>query len=160
MELLILRHGKAEDWHSGGDFSRALVEKGYAQSRAAAAAVQAAGILPEIVLTSPLVRARQTAETFCQTAQLPDPVVMDWIACGMSPGRALKELAAFRDRKRVAIVGHEPDLSELIASCLGATPGSIEVKKGAIACLRMDPPSPSGGLSFLLPPKLIAAAIS
>ena len=67
---------------------------------------------------------------------------------------AIRELTAFRDFKRVAIVGHEPDLSQLIEWILGATSRSIEVKKGTIACLRFTPPARHGVLAYLIPPKL------
>lgn len=154
MKLILLRHGKAEDSHADGDFSRALVEKGRQQARRAAKLLQAAGRLPDIVLTSPLVRARQTAEEFCQTAGIPGATIQGWLACGMTPENALTELAAFKDFKRVAIVGHEPDFSGLIEWILGANGGSIDVKKGALACLSVNPPSRLGTLAYLIPPKL------
>ncbi|RYD31120.1 MAG: hypothetical protein EOP85_23110, partial [Verrucomicrobiaceae bacterium] len=137
-----------------GDFTRELLEKGREQSRRAARLLSAAGALPHIVLTSPLVRARQTSDEFCQTAGIPGAVIQGWLSYGMSPETALAELAAFRDFKRVAIVGHEPDFSQLIQWVLGARGGSIEVKKGAIACLKINPPSRNGTLAYLIPPKL------
>lgn len=154
MNLILLRHGKAEDISPDGDFSRALVEKGREQSRRAARQLAGAGALPDIVLTSPLLRARQTADEFCQAAGIPGPVIQGWLASGMHPDVALAELAAFKDFKRVAIVGHEPDFSSLISWVLGARGGSIEMKKGAIACLRISPPARNGVLAFLIPPKL------
>jgi len=154
MELILLRHSKAEDSNAGGDFSRSLVEKGREQARRAARLLKAAGALPSIVLTSPLLRARQTADEFCQTAKISGAVVQGWLASGMNPETALAELAAFRDFKRVAIVGHEPDFSTLIQWILGAHGGSIEVKKGAIACVKIQPPSRRGTLTYLIPPKL------
>ena len=154
MELILLRHGKAENTHHDGDFSRALVERGREQSRRAARLLKAAGALPEIVLSSPLTRARQTAEEFCQTAGLPGAVIQGWLACGMSPELALAELAAFRDFKRIAIVGHEPDFSQLIEWVLGTKGGVIDVKKGTLACLEISPPSRHGVLVYLIPPRL------
>ena len=154
MNLILLRHGKAEDKHPDGDFPRALVEKGRKQARRAAKLLKEAGTLPDIVLTSPLVRARQTADEFCKTAGIPGPVIQSWLACGMSPETAMTELSAFRDFKRVAIVGHEPDFSQLIEWILGAISSGIEVKKGAIACLEVTPPSRHGRLTCLIPPKL------
>lgn len=154
MNLILLRHGKAEDNHADGDFSRALVEKGRKQSRRAARLLKAANILPDIVLTSPLVRARQTAEEFCQTAGIPGATIQGWIACGMTPETAMSELTAFRDFGSVAIVGHEPDFSELLEWLLGTSSGNIEVKKGAIASIQINPPSKRGTLTFLIPPLL------
>ncbi len=154
MELVLLRHGKAENFNPEGDFQRVLVEKGREQARRAARNLKAAGLLPEIVLTSPLLRARQTADEFCQTADMPGPVIQGWLASGMLPDTAVVELATFRDFKRVAIVGHEPDFSVLVEWVLGVTGGGVEFKKGAIACLRLTPPARFGNLIYLVPPKL------
>lgn len=154
MNLIIIRHGKAEDSHNDGDFSRALVEKGRKQARRAARLLVANESLPDIVLTSPLVRARQTADEFCQTAGIPGATIQSWLACGMTPEIAMNELEAFRDFKCVAIVGHEPDFSQLIEWLLGANQSSIEIKKGTIAGIQINPPTRSGALQFLIPPSL------
>jgi phosphohistidine phosphatase len=155
MKLILLRHGKAEDFNIDGDFARPLVEKGRNQARNAARVLKAAGELPHIVLTSPLVRARQTADEFCQTAGMPGATLQGWLACGMTPEVAMRELATFREFKSVAIVGHEPDLSTLLEWLLGTTTGRVEMKKGTIACVRIAPPARSGELVFLIPPALI-----
>ncbi len=154
MELVILRHGKAEDTGPSGDSSRQLVEKGRIQSRDAGELLKSAGLLPELVLCSPLVRARQTAEEFCNTSGSPSPVVVPWLAAGMNPETALNELVAYREFGRVAIVGHEPDLSELIQWLLGARGNAVEMKKGSIACLRIYPPAKLGTLLYLAPPAI------
>jgi phosphohistidine phosphatase len=153
MDLILLRHGKAEMAHPSADFSRALVEKGRNQARRAGKLLRNAGLLPDIVLTSPLIRARQTADEFCDAAEIPGAVIQGWLASGMYPESALKELKAFQNFKRVAIVGHEPDLSDFIGWCLGAS-GSIHMKKGSLACLEILPPSRISTLKFLIPPEL------
>jgi phosphohistidine phosphatase len=154
MDLILLRHGKAEDYNPGGDGMRELVERGREQARRAARLLKKAGRLPEIVLTSPLVRARQTAEEFCTTAAMPGAVIQGWLACGMTPETAMNELAGFREFKRVMIVGHEPDFSGLVESILGVSGGGVVFKKGAVAGVRINPPSRYGYLQFLIPPKL------
>jgi phosphohistidine phosphatase len=159
MDLLLLRHGKAEDFHKDGDGPRALVPKGVAQARKAGLLLAAAKLLPEIVLTSPLVRARETAEEFCAAAGLPGPVLQSWLSCGCHPETLAAEMAAFRDFKRAMVVGHEPDLSQFIQWALGGHGGAVEMKKGAVACLRINPPARSGTLRFLIPPKPAAAAL-
>lgn len=159
MELLLLRHGKAEDFHKEGDSARALVRKGVAQARRAGLLLAAAELLPEIVLTSPLTRAHETAEEFCSAAGLPGPVVQSWLACGCHPETMAAELAAFRDFKRAMVVGHEPDMSEFIQWALGAHGTAVQMKKGAVACLVIAPPAQSGTLRFLIPPKLASAAV-
>lgn len=156
MQLLILRHGKAFDQAPSGqrDFHRELEEKGREQARNAARILKASEMLPDIVLASPLIRTKQTAEAFTTEAGIPEALVCDWLACGMSPELALSELSAFPDFGRVMIVGHEPDLSNLIEHTLGTTSASIEVRKGSLACLQIRPPSPRALLRFLVPFKL------
>jgi phosphohistidine phosphatase len=154
MDLILLRHGKAENTNVEGDFSRALVERGREQARRAAKILKNGRALPDIVLTSPLLRARQTADEFCQAAGIPGPVIQGWLACGLAPETAINELSAFRDFKRVAIVGHEPDFSHLIQWILGSAGESIEIKKGTIACVQITPPLRHGTLTYLIPPKL------
>ncbi len=156
MDLILLRHGKAEDFHCGGDFARALLAKGREQSRSAASLLKAAGLLPDIVLTSPLIRARQTAQEFCETAGLPEAQTQNWLACGMRPETAMVELAVFSEFKRIAIVGHEPDFSGLVEWLVGAKGGAVDFKKGALACVRIDWPARQGQLLFLVPPRLVA----
>lgn len=156
MQLLLLRHGKAADHGGkGGDFSRELVGKGIAQARNAARILKTAGLLPDLVLCSPLVRAVQTADAFTAEASMPGAIVQSWLGCGMAPETALAELSAFPDFERVMIVGHEPDFSLLVQHCLGARGESIAIGKGSLACLEISPPSRSSSLRFLLPPKLI-----
>lgn len=155
MQLILLRHGKAEDVPSigSGDFARALLEKGMEQSRNAARVLSLANFLPDLVLTSPVLRARQTAEEFCRSADMPQPLIQDWLACDMSPETALSELRAFVENKRIMIVGHEPDFSQLVQYTLGAS-GRVEIRKGSLTCLEIHPPSPRGTLFFSFPQKL------
>jgi phosphohistidine phosphatase len=153
MQLLLLRHGKAEDCSPGGDFSRELEEKGHEQARHAARILTAADLLPDLVLSSPFVRAKQTANTFTAAAGMPGPIFLDWLACGMSPETALAELSHFPEFERIMIVGHEPDFSRLISHCLGGS-AEIEVRKGSVTCLDLRLPSPRAILRFLLPHKL------
>jgi phosphohistidine phosphatase len=154
MDLILLRHGKAEDFHKDGDAARELVDKGRAQARRAGRLLLRSKWRPEIVLTSPMVRARQTAEEFCEAAELPGAVIQCWLACGMTPDQALGELAGFSEFERIAIVGHEPDFSNLIESLLGVSGGSVAVKKGTLACLTVNPPGRHATLRFLIPTKL------
>lgn len=152
MELLILRHGKAEDFSPEGDAARRLVEKGRRRARGMAEMLARMDRLPELALTSPRTRARETADMFCEAAGIRAPLVEPWLDCGMTPERALRELVAYRDFGRLMIVGHEPDFSVLIESLLGAPGGRVECKKGALAGLEIRPPSITGVLRFLIPP--------
>jgi len=153
MQLLLLRHGKAEDCSPGGDFSRELEEKGHEQARHAARILAAADLVPDLVLSSPVIRAKQTAITFTGAAGMPGPIFLDWLACGMSPETALAELGHFPEFKRIMMVGHEPDFSRLISHCLGGS-AQTEVRKGSVTCLELHPPAPRATLRFLIPHKL------
>ncbi len=156
MELLVIRHAKAEaHGHPQGDAARALVAKGFDQSARIGRLLKKTARRPDIVLTSPLVRARQTAETLCEAAEMPGPVVQGWLACGMDPETAIRELVAFSDFERVAIVGHEPDLSSLIEWLLGCTGSSVEVKKASITGLQVHPPAWHARLLFHIPPGMV-----
>lgn len=156
MELQLLRHGKAEDHgHPGGDGARALVEKGREQASRAATLLKITGRLPDLVLTSPVLRALETAREFCTTAGIADPLVQPWLACGMRPETAASELSAFREFGRIMIIGHEPDFSLLIEWLLGTTTGGVEVKKGAIATIHCTPPTRGGHLTALIPPAML-----
>jgi phosphohistidine phosphatase len=152
MQLIILRHGKAETKGHKKDFDRELVERGFEQVRKAGELLKATEHLPAIVLTSPLVRAKQTAETFCEAAGIDGPIVQPWIASGMHPETALSELKAFAEHRRVMIVGHEPDLSDLIAWICG---GTVDLPTGSLAALELMPPTPKGHLVYLVPPTLM-----
>lgn len=153
MQLFLLRHGKAEPHGHRNDFDRALVERGFKQARQAGGLLRETGGLPELVLTSPLVRAKQTAETFCEAAGIDGPIVQPWIASGMRPETALAELRAFTEFRRVMLVGHEPDLSNLIHWICG---GEVELPTGTLACLEVSPPAPKGRLLYLVPPVMVA----
>jgi phosphohistidine phosphatase len=154
MHLLVMRHGKAEDSHPQGDAARRLVEVGREQARRAARVLAHAQQPPDIVLTSPYERALRTAEEFCTTAGLAAPLVQDWLASGMHPQTAMRELSAFSEFRHIAIVGHEPDLSCLISHIIEAPYGSVLMKKGAFAAIECSPPARGGILLYLAPPQL------
>lgn len=154
MDLIVMRHGKAEDSHSEGDHARELTAKGHQQAERQARRLAQAGLLPAIVLCSPLVRSRQTAETFCESVDISGPMIQSWLACGMTPETALSELTAYQDFGRVAIVGHEPDLSSLVAWLLAGHDQAIQMKKGSIALLWVQPPARRANLQLLLPARL------
>ena len=156
MDLLVIRHGTAEaHGHPRGDGARALVEKGWGQARAAGRFLRGIDCLPELVLTSPLVRARETAEGFCEAAGIDGPVEVPWLGCGAYPETVMEELRGYTEFGRVAVVGHEPDLSELVGHLLGAGHGGVRMKKGAVACVRVSSGMRTGELRFLLPPKVV-----
>lgn len=158
MELILLRHGKAEDFHPGGDADRDLVEKGVRQAERAGRLLAAMDRRPDVVLTSPRLRARRTADVFCAAAGLPGPVLQPWINCGMDPETAISELRAFTDFERVMLVGHEPDFSSFVEWLLGCSGSSVEVKKGSLVGLEVFPPAWHARLLFAVPPRMMKVA--
>ncbi len=141
MHLTLLRHATAEPWElANNDFHRELVERGINESRAAGKFAKAQGWKPDLVLTSPLVRARQTAELFCVQAEVAEPVEAKFLASGMIPEVGATQLADYLELEHVVIVGHEPDFSGLISFLTGFPQGNIEVKKASLwglACKRL-----------------------
>lgn len=130
-ELLLLRHGQAEDHGPDGtDASRDLTAKGEAQARAAGVALAALGLPPDVVLASPKVRAWRTALLACEAlggAPVEHPTVV-----GLDRDEAL--LAAGLGG-RVLVVGHEPDLSQVVHDLTGAR---IRMRKAAVAVIAVE----------------------
>ena len=108
----------------------------------------------DLVLTSPLVRARQTADILAAALQPHPPIVETGaLAPGAAPQAVLDVLAGHGRRHRIALVGHEPDLGRLAARLAGFG-RPLPFKKGAVC--RIDfpasPPVPPGTLRWFLPP--------
>ncbi|NWK57185.1 histidine phosphatase family protein [Verrucomicrobiaceae bacterium N1E253] len=154
MELLLIRHAQAES-HRFDDAARVLTEKGELQARSVGEFLKKNKLLPEVTLASPLIRAKQTAEIFCDVCGLDAPVIEPWLACGMRPNRAAAELKAYAEFERVAIVGHEPDFSYLAEWLLGCEAGGIHVRKASVIQISdVRPPSQGGYLQMLVPAKV------
>lgn len=124
--IWLLRHGDAEDGGGKPDAERELTEKGRRQSRDAGRALVALGVRFDACISSPKVRARETAELACKP--LGATVELDERLAGgdFDP----LELAA--GRGEVLLVGHEPDFSRAVAIVTGSR---VKMKKGGIAAL-------------------------
>ncbi|HEU5254063.1 MAG TPA: histidine phosphatase family protein [Solirubrobacterales bacterium] len=139
--IYLLRHGDAEDGH-GDDAARRLTPKGERQARAAGEALAAMGARIDACLTSPKVRAAETARLACE-------------AIGLQPetapelrGGPFDSLSLAAGRGDVLLVGHEPDLSDEVARLTG---GRVKMRKGGLAIV--DGPT----LQALLRPHDLAA---
>jgi phosphohistidine phosphatase len=135
------------------DDERLLTDAGIAALRAAAPLWRRLNLRPDVVLTSPLARARQTADLFCEAIG-GEPISDDGLRPGASWGNLARAMAAHADARRVLFVGHEPDLSSAIAELSGA--GSVRMRKGSLACLEFyGVPEPGAGeIAWLLDPDL------
>jgi phosphohistidine phosphatase len=150
-QLWLLRHAEAEPHGSRVDSERRLTERGERQARAAGIALARIGVEFDIVLVSPKVRARQTAELAAQGWDPAGPEsvrVHEPLAEGFDVEQAREAVAEVDADGRLLLVGHEPDLSNLVAELCGAT---IDMKKGGVAALRLD--GSRGELLALLRPR-------
>jgi phosphohistidine phosphatase len=157
--LYLVRHGVAaergDEWPD--DTKRPLVPRGIARLRRSARGLQALGLHFDVILTSPLVRARQTAEILAAGFTPKPPVrTIDSLAPGSAYAGFLDDLGTHTRGTAIACVGHEPDLGELAARLLRAR-GTIEFKKGAICRIDLDslPPSGPGHLKWLATPRML-----
>jgi phosphohistidine phosphatase len=161
MELLIIRHAIAfeRDRHRWvDDGARSLSPIGVKRSRKAAAGLKELCKVPDRLLTSPLVRARQTAKILTEIAGWPPAEIAPELAPGEGAAAVLTLLGKHRS-KRIAIVGHQPDLSALVTVCL-LKDGSdlpIEMKKNAVACLSFVGRARAGraALKWLATPRML-----
>ncbi|HWQ14084.1 MAG TPA: phosphohistidine phosphatase SixA [Roseiflexaceae bacterium] len=151
MEIYFLRHGIAEDRAADGtDGARRLTAEGVAKLEASEPGLRRLRVRPELLLTSPLTRARETAEVVGRLLGLA-PEVAGELAPGCDATRLLRLLEARPRVERVMVVGHEPDFSQMIGALTG---GRVEMKKGALACVELLAPASSRGtLAWLVPPR-------
>ena len=158
MRCYFLRHGlavEADDW-SGSDFDRPLTGEGRARMRRAAKAMAALRLEIDVIVTSPLLRAKQTAAIIAKELQLHDRLVEDERLGGeFGPDRLADILAEHRRANAVMLVGHEPGMSRTIGHLVGGA--GIEFKKGSLACVNVPNPSIlQGELVWLIPAKVLA----
>lgn len=151
MELYLLRHADA-DTIAETDDARPISEKGVGQARKVARFCEAREMEKVRVLTSPLRRTHETAEIVARHlgAEL---LVVPWLKSGMRPQDALERLREYAEEKAVMLVGHEPDLSALIACLLGMASGDrIEIRKASLTRLTLDALEAGGArLDFSVP---------
>jgi phosphohistidine phosphatase len=151
--LYFLRHGKAGSPRSGDDDARELTDAGVAALRAAAPLWRRLNLRPDVVLTSPLPRALQSAELFCEAVG-GRPTADERLRPGASWGAMARAMSAHPEARRVMFVGHEPDLSAAVCELSGAA--SVRMRKGGLACVEFyGIPEPGGGeIAWLLDPDL------
>jgi phosphohistidine phosphatase len=158
-ELYIVRHAiaaaRGEDWPD--DDKRPLTERGVSRFKEEVAGLKKLSVGVDEIFTSPLVRARQTAELLAAGIPgKPSVKVLDALAPGHTPTSVMAQLARAARRRRIALVGHEPGLGELAAHLIGAG-RALTFKKGGVC--RIDVESLSsrrpGSLSWFVTPKLL-----
>jgi len=153
MDLYFLRHGDAEPAEAGlSDAERALTRKGQKTTRAEAEGMARLGVRPEVILTSPLVRARETADIVAEVLGTGPPVETELLACGCRLGELQQALAPHMGRSSVMVVGHEPDFGLLVGQLSGGS--RVAMKKGGLARLSLYAVEPCAAeLRWLLTPE-------
>lgn len=156
MILYFMRHGDAGQALMGADEDqRQLTAAGAAALQAAAPLWRRVNLRPDVVITSPLPRARQTSELLSAGIELSRPPEDDdRLLPGARWGDLARAMAAHPGARRVMFVGHEPDLSSAICLLTGAA--SVRMRKGSIACVEFPgvPEPGTGELAWLLDPDL------
>jgi phosphohistidine phosphatase len=162
MNLYLLRHGIAaarDDPSNDSESERPLTSKGIKRMRKAARGLRRLDIPFAAILTSPLLRARQTGDIVAEVLGLESQLEeISGLAPESSVDHLLFGLTRFQDREHLLLVGHEPLLSDTAAFLLAGKNGAglaIELKKGALCHIEIDglPSSTPGTLHWLLAPK-------
>ena len=159
LELYLVRHAIAAE--RGPDYpddsKRPLTTAGISRFRKEAKALGALDVEIELIISSPLTRAKQTAEIVAQALPTkPALTLSDSLAPAGTPAAVFQELAKHMRKGKIALVGHEPNIGELAARLIGSrTP--IEFKKGAICRIDFEvfPPKGSGQLRWLVTPRML-----
>lgn len=150
MKIYLVRHGIAEDRGQKPDEDRALTGEGKRLTKKAMRGFAELRETPQLVVSSPLLRAWQTAVILAKVLDADRPRVETALAPGGDPLDVLARLRR-EERESVALVGHEPDLSELGELLAGKT----LLKKGAIARIDGEAEPGGGRLVWLLQPFLL-----
>jgi phosphohistidine phosphatase len=159
VEIYLIRHADAVPLGESGstdDASRPLTAIGEQQAKQLAAGFQRQGVRPGIVLSSPLLRARQTAEGMVHA--LGEPPVEVRICEDLAPGgkrRRLGRVPKELGQDSVALVGHQPDLGTFASWLVGSKKADIEIAKAGVACIHCEegPGRPKGSLVWLVTPQ-------
>jgi phosphohistidine phosphatase len=149
MELYFLRHGEADwpNWNKSDD-ERPLTKRGKKEMRDVGKFLDRLKARPDLIVTSPLPRAAQTAE-----------IAADYLKAKLrrdellAPGFGTTNLRTVLKRHRAKVlmlVGHEPDFTNIISGLTGA---SLKLSKAGVALLDIDPEAEEGKLLWLFPPK-------
>lgn len=158
MQIYLLRHGIAEDGSPGqADADRALTPEGIKRLREILKRALTAGVAPTVIVTSPYVRARQTAELAAEILGYEGELAPSTKLTPMAPpAEAWGEVRGLRREPSLLFVGHEPHMSSFTAYLLGTPELRVDFKKGAM--VRIDllelGTQPRGVLKWMMAPKL------
>jgi len=160
MDLYIIRHAIAQELGEKNQFTdekRTLTTEGRSRMREAAAGLVRLSAEVELILTSPLVRAVETAEIVADALKMKkhDVKQSPHLAPGASPDALFAEIKNTATSS-VALVGHQPDLGDIISRLVAGSGGiAVEMRKGGVCYVRITETIPKlrGTLVWLLTPK-------
>ena len=153
--VYLVRHGVAEDYSSSGrDFDRALTEEGRQKMARAASGLLSLEVQVDLLVSSPLVRARETADEIAQVYDSAERQVWEELSCGVDESALTNRLEECDPLADVMLVGHEPDIGEMLAYWLTGRIAAFHtrVRKGSVSCVRagMLPPQGRATLEWML----------
>jgi phosphohistidine phosphatase len=161
MELYVIRHAIAQQLGRKNDFmdeKRALTTEGRERMCEVVKGLRRVGVELDLILTSPLVRAVETAEVISTGLGLSNQEIEQ--TGNLAPGASTEDLFAEIKRhtgaESIALVGHQPDLGEIISKIVqGNGSLAIELKKGSVCCIKVTETVPTlrGSLMWLFAPK-------
>lgn len=159
MILYIVRHGIAVDKtdpKAPPDPERPLTAKGIQKTRAAALGLKELDVKPDVLITSPYVRAAQTAEIFAEALGFPTAKVRvtDSLKPPANPADFIKEISHLKGKEAMCF-GHAPHLDQLIAQMVGARGVFTELKKAGVACLEHTGTHSTWRMVSILTPKVL-----
>jgi phosphohistidine phosphatase len=155
MIVYLLRHGTADPYHPLGDSRRALTPDGQRKVRSVVTAAREAGMTPDVILSSPFVRARESAEIAANVVRFKDPIAFSSVfEPGSSPQAAWEEIR--KHEGQILVAGHDPLFSSLTGFLLNCPTLQIEFKKAGLVAIEFGrvTSEPRGVLNWYLTPKL------
>ncbi len=160
--IYLVRHGIAVPHGIPGfrEDERPLTPEGELEMFKIATGLRRLKVKPDRIVTSPLPRARRTAEIIAGALGREDRLEVAEVLSSGSPPATIKDWLATREEPRIMLVGHNPDFTDLLGLLLGLSEHQIcfELKKGGVAALTGDPRG-RYGLHWLATPKLFRALI-
>ena len=160
MQIHLLRHGRAEEAGQGGsDSARKLTAGGRAEVQQVLERARRAGVVPSLILTSPYVRAFESAEIAAKILGYTGTIVRTEALVPISaPRRIWDEIRSRQSESQILLAGHEPLLSQLVAYLLSAPTLQVAVRPATLIRIDVDHfgAEPQGVLHWVLPPALFA----
>jgi phosphohistidine phosphatase len=156
LQIYFVRHGPADRsaW-TGNDFERPLTPEGRASIEESARRLREIGFQPDFILSSPFVRALQTAEIIADVLGRRDRLVADKrVDCDFDMAKLRSILSEYSSAEAIALVGHEPSFSAVVGELIGG--GLVVCKKGSVARVDLEScESRHGELVWLLQPRTL-----